>query len=298
MIYTLQQLANAMPIASLYAALAYGYSLTFALTKRADLTYGALFAFSGHLFLLGSHAGWNVFLLTFAASLGAGVLLVLLVVLPLGILVGRYLVSPLAEVSPNALTVASLGLLLSLMEIARLVSNTQELWLPPFLNSPLSLATGSTFEASITELQLLISLVLVCGILACHLSLKGSRSGREWRAVSEDRVAARFCGVNVDAVCVRTYILSALIAATGGILATMLYGTMGFAAGLIFGLKVVLIAGVGGYFHPLRSAMGAAAIGLLETFWSGFAPLIWRDVAVLVVLTLFLVWTRQEKSIA
>lgn len=43
--YLVQQFANAVPIAALYALLAFGYALSFALTKRADLTYGAMFAF-------------------------------------------------------------------------------------------------------------------------------------------------------------------------------------------------------------------------------------------------------------
>ena len=50
--YLLQQLANAVPLAALYAALAFGYSLAFGVTKRADITYGAMFAFAGQILLL------------------------------------------------------------------------------------------------------------------------------------------------------------------------------------------------------------------------------------------------------
>jgi len=45
MAYLLQQLANAVPLAALYAALAFGYAVAFGVTKRADITYGAIFAF-------------------------------------------------------------------------------------------------------------------------------------------------------------------------------------------------------------------------------------------------------------
>ncbi len=38
MAYLLQQLANAVPLAALYAALAFGYAVAFGVTKRADIT--------------------------------------------------------------------------------------------------------------------------------------------------------------------------------------------------------------------------------------------------------------------
>jgi len=49
MAYLLQQLANAVPLAALYATLAFGYSIAFGVMKRADITYGALFAFAGQM---------------------------------------------------------------------------------------------------------------------------------------------------------------------------------------------------------------------------------------------------------
>ena len=41
MAYLLQQLANAVPLCALYAALAFGYAIGFGVTRRADITYGA-----------------------------------------------------------------------------------------------------------------------------------------------------------------------------------------------------------------------------------------------------------------
>ena len=52
MAYFFQQVANAVPVAALYAALAFGYSIAFAVTRRADVGYGALFAFAAQMFVL------------------------------------------------------------------------------------------------------------------------------------------------------------------------------------------------------------------------------------------------------
>ena len=74
MSYFLQQIANAVPLATLYASLAFGYAIAFAVTRRADITYGAIFAFSGHLYVLVAHFGWNELRLVLPAALALGAL--------------------------------------------------------------------------------------------------------------------------------------------------------------------------------------------------------------------------------
>jgi branched-chain amino acid transport system permease protein len=69
MAYLLQLLANALPLAALYALLSFGYSIAFAVTKRADITYGAIFAFAGHCDLLAAYFGWNRLWLVLPAAL-------------------------------------------------------------------------------------------------------------------------------------------------------------------------------------------------------------------------------------
>jgi branched-chain amino acid transport system permease protein len=48
---------------------------------------------------------------------------------------------------------------------------------------------------------------------------------------------------------------------------------MDFGAGLMFGLKVLMMAAVGGYSDPLKSAGGAAGLGLVETLWTRLWPI-------------------------
>lgn len=69
MAYLLQQLANAVPLAALYAALAFGYAVAFGVTKRADITYGAIFAFAGQILLLFTELAFNRFWLVLPAAL-------------------------------------------------------------------------------------------------------------------------------------------------------------------------------------------------------------------------------------
>ena len=295
--YFLQQVANGFPLAALYAALAFGYAIAFAVTKRADITYGAIFAFSGHLYLLFTHFGWNRLWLVLPAALALGTTAALAGGAGAGVVVGRLVMRPLARVSPNAMIVASLGVLLVLMEGARLAANTRELWLPPLLNKQVLFWSGNRFPVSLTVLQVINIAAMLAMIAAGHLVLSHGVWGRKWRAVADDPLAAELTGTNADRVFLMSYATAALYASACGILATSYYGTMDFGAGLLFGLKVVLIAAAGGHSHPLRSAAGAAVIGFAETLWSGYGPILWRDLVIVSMLVLVLVTSRRERAI-
>ncbi len=297
MAYLLQQLANAVPLAALYATLAFGYAIAFAVTKRADITYGAIFAFSGHLYLLFAHFGWDRLWLILPAALGLGAAAGIAGGIGAGVTVGQFVMRPLAEISPNAVIVASLGVLMVLMEGARIAADTRELWLPPFLNDAVVFWHADGFPVTLTLIQLLNIALMLATIGMGYLVLARSHWGRIWRAVSDDPLAAELSGTNSGRVFVMAYAAAALYASVCGVLATSHYGTMDFGAGLLFGLKVVLIAAAGGHSNPLRSAAGAAVIGLAETLWSGYGPIVWRDLFVVAALVMVLVMSRRERVV-
>ena len=297
MSYLLQQIANAVPLATLYATLAFGYAIAFAVTRRADITYGAIFAFSGHLYVLVAHFGWNEFRLVLPAALALGALAALSGGVATGLVSGRFIIRPLASVSPNTVIVGSLGLVLVLMEGARLAAQTRELWLPPLMKEPIVLWSGVGFPVTLTTLQCLSTAILLLLLGMGAVLLVRSAWARRWRAVSEDSRAAEMCGVDARTVFVMSYAAAALMASICGILATSYYGTMDFGAGLVFGLKVVLIAAAGGHAQPIRAAGGAAVIGFAETLWAGYGPIVWRDLVIVGDLVAVLVMSRRERIV-
>nr|WP_210339144.1 branched-chain amino acid ABC transporter permease [Ensifer sp. ENS04] len=293
----IQQIANAVPLAALYAALAFGYALSLAVTKRADLTYGALFAFSGQMFVLFADVGWNSLWLTLPASLAFGIGLALTSTALAGLVGGGFVMKPLAFVSANSVIVASLGSLMVLMETASLSSGFRSLWLPHVFDETVMIWPDPLFPVALTAIQLVNTAVIVLVIIVGYGVLDRSRYGRYWRAVSDDREAAALCGVNPERVYVAAYVAASLIAALCGILAALHYGNMDFGMGLAFGVKVLFIAAIGGQMKPLFAALGAAGFGFVETMWSAYGPIIWRDFAVFGILVLILVLTRRDKSV-
>ncbi|WP_421362550.1 branched-chain amino acid ABC transporter permease [Agrobacterium rosae] len=296
MAYFLQQLLNAVPVASLYAALAFGYAIAFAITKRADVTYGAIFAFAGLTCLLFADFGWNQLWLILPATLALGAAAGVFGGLWAGFFIGRGVMRPLASASPNAVTVASIGALIALMESARLAAGTRSLWLPPILNDTMYVWRNADFAVTTTPMQLINSAAFLALVAGGYVVLQKSNAGRYWKAVGEDAFAASLLGVNAGRVFLVSYCAAALVASICGVLATFYYGNMDFGAGLVFGLKVVLISAAGGYNSPIKCAVGAAAIGFAETFWAAYGPVAWRDAAVLTMLILWLIVMRRERE--
>ena len=297
MAYLLQQLANAVPLAALYAALAFGYSVAFGVTRRADITYGALFAFAGQLLLLFSDVGYTHMILVLPAALLFGAAVAFLYAMGAGLFIGGAIMRPLASRAPNTVIVAALGMVLVLGETARLASDTRSIWLPPLMNAVIVFWSDGSFQVTLTALQLVNAALMCAMVVIGHLVLTRTPWGRKWRAVTDDAQAAELCGTSAGRVFLVAYGAGVLIATLCGILSTAYYGTMDFGAGLLFGLKVLMIAAVGGYFDPLRSALGAAALALFETMWDAYGPFVWRDLVIFSLLVFLLVVSRRERVI-
>ena len=73
MLYFLQQVLNGLHASALYALLAFGYVLTNGVLHRTNLSYGALFAFSGQSMILVAVFGWYVLWMTLPATVALGI---------------------------------------------------------------------------------------------------------------------------------------------------------------------------------------------------------------------------------
>jgi branched-chain amino acid transport system permease protein len=295
--YFLQQLLNAAPVAALYAMLAFGYALSFALTKRADFTPGALFAFAGQLFVYFTAFGYDRLWLVYPAALAVGAAASIGYTMLAAATVGARVIRPLSAISPNSVITASLAVMIVLMELVRIAADTRALWLSPFLNQRITFWDHPGFPVVLTRLQFINALVMASIVLLAARCLARSRHGRNWRAVSDDPFAASLFGIDVGRVMVTAAMTTAAFSAVSGIMATAYYGTMDFGAGLMFGLKVVMIAAIGDQSSPARCAAGAALFGLAETLWGAYMPFIWRDLAMFLALVVLAVITRQQRRL-
>jgi branched-chain amino acid transport system permease protein len=138
------------------------------------------------------------------------------------------------------------------------------------------------------------AIVLALGIGAF---LRYARFGIAMRAVSDDPVAARLWGVQVNIVGSASWMLGSLVAAIAGILITPFinFDTVSLTVLIVDALAAALIGGLTSL--PL-TVLGGFLLGLLETY-----PTIWirnsigfpKVVAIAVILVVLMV--RSEKGL-
>lgn len=277
MLYFFQQMLNGLHSGALYALLAFGYVLTNGILHRTNLAYGALFAFCGQTMILTVAFGYQVLWLTLLAAVVLGVVTAFLYAALISHVLSRSVFEPLADRTPNAIVVTTLGILLVLSEASRIAADTHDWWLPPMLAQPVVFAQGAGFQATLTLIQLIDCAIVLAAIMLAAWAFARSGFGRRWRAVSDDPHAAALCGVDVRRVFRQAVLFGGFCAALAGVMAGLYYGNVSFGSGLVYGLKILFVTAVGGYLSPPRAALGAAAFGMAESLWAGYFPIEWRD---------------------
>ncbi|TIV95686.1 MAG: branched-chain amino acid ABC transporter permease, partial [Mesorhizobium sp.] len=177
MLYFYQQVLNGLHSGALYALLAFGYVLTNGILHRTNLAYGALFAFCGHTMILAAAFGYQALWLTLAASVALGIVAALLYAVLVSQALSRSVFERLADRSPNAIVVTTLGILLFLSEASRIAADTRDLWLPPMLAQPVIFAQGASFKVTLTVIQLMDCAAVVAVVALAAWTFSHSRFG-------------------------------------------------------------------------------------------------------------------------
>lgn len=283
--FALQQVANILNLAALYSPLALAFALVYGLIRRIHMAFGQIAVIGGYGAIIGIVTAVSIPSLGLVPSivivLGTAVALAAL----WGWLVGRAVILPLADGPDRAFIIATIGLGIALSELLRLTQGSREIWVQPILDTPVVLTQGP-FPVVLTEMRLLIIGLALMILPAVLLFMRRSAFGRAWRAVADDRVMARLNGIDPAQVTNTTLILASSLAAGGGAVLALSYGSITYSMGLIVGLKALLASLVGGAGSLLGAVLGGLLIATLETLWSAYFDSTSRDIVVLALLTL------------
>ncbi len=232
--YGVQTLVNALPQAGVYGLLAASYSLVYGLVGRIVFGFGELAALGGYGTLLGvtlalqGGATHPLAALALAAVIGVWAAAVH------GVVLGRVVVAPLLS-SALSVLIATTGVMLVLAEYLRLAQGNDLRWIPPVFNTPLPLLRAGTFTATTTPVALVTTAGCAAAALLLVFAMARSRFGRQWRAFSDDPVAASLFGIDRKRILAVTFAISAALAGFAGFVMSAFYGGVGYGAGLVLG---------------------------------------------------------------
>jgi branched-chain amino acid transport system permease protein len=272
-----QAILNGLSIGSVYAIVALGYTLIFAILGIINFAHGALFSLGAYFTyaLMGESFGSNGLLanlklpiqLPFAIALTLSTLLTGLV----GVAIERLAFQPLRRRSadPLLVVVSSLGVAVALTNLIRYLVGAELYTFPGDIYGSLPVAVNfGTVDnpIPIRSAQIIIFGVSVVILIALALLLNGTKFGKAIRAVAEDPTTASLLGINVEFYIPLVFFMSGGLGGLAGALVASSVSIAGPDFGIIFGLKGLAALVLGGVGSIPGAVVGGIIIGLAEAF--------------------------------
>jgi branched-chain amino acid transport system permease protein len=259
----IQCIISAFSNASIYALIAFGFSLTYITTGTINFAQGE-FVMVGSMIGIFLVMNWqNDGVLTAVQRplwpLWLGYIASVLIMASLGVLLERYVMRPFS-------TGLSIGWIMSTVAIAILLRNIIENFigsqvnrLDPVVQGNISLAGQNVDWQKFFNMGLTLTIIILL-----QLFFKRTMLGKSVRAVAFNPVAAGLMGINVNFVKAFAFALSGILAAIGGLALTPVIGGMGPETGASFGIAAFAVAIIGGLDNLLGIAVAAVLYSLTE----------------------------------
>jgi branched-chain amino acid transport system permease protein len=195
------------------------------------------------------------------------VIVAIALVVPITPLVARVALQPIADASVLVLLIVSLALHFLLSGLGLLFFGPEGSRTGPLVGGSLTLPGG--FPVSGQVMLMVASAVVLSGLF--FLGFERTVAGKALRATAVNRIGARLVGIRPARTALMAYVLASLLAGLIGVLVAPVT-TMYYDSGFLIGLKAFVAAIIGGLVSYPLTAIGALAVGAVESFasfWSG-----------------------------
>ncbi|MDM0044138.1 branched-chain amino acid ABC transporter permease [Variovorax dokdonensis] len=203
----------------------------------------------------------------FAAPQAVQVAASVLLVVPVSPLLARVVFQPIADASVLVLLIVSLALHFLLSGLGLLFFGPEGSRTSALASGTLPLGDGFSVSGQVV---LMVASAIVLSALF-FLVFERTVAGKALRATAVNRVGARLVGIRPTRTAILAYACASLLAGLIGVLIAPVT-TMYYDSGFIIGLKAFVAAIIGGLVSYPLTALGAIAVGLVESFasfWSG-----------------------------
>ena len=286
--YWLQQLLNAITLASFYTPLAVAYALVQGITNKIFLSFGDFAMYAGfvaiYAALAGQVAGYDtpfVLLGCISAAVACSS--------ALGRFAATQVFAPLINKSSQAFMIASVGISIVMQETMRLESGSRDLWLPVFFDGENIQILAGVFSVHVGYIQLIAILASAVSIASVAHVMNHTATGRFWAACSQSESLAKMCGVDTARVLLWSCVGSAALASVSGWIVAVAYGGVTFSMGLMLGFKAMFASVIGGFGTLNGAIVGGIFLACAETLWTATLPLAYRDVGVFGLIIVILI---------
>ena len=190
-----------------------------------------------------------------------------LLVVPLAPLLARIVFQPIADASVLVLLIVSLALHFLMSGLGLVFFGPEGSRTKPLASGAFALGDG--FSVSGQIVLMVASALVLSGLF--FLVFERTVAGKALRATAVNRIGARLVGIRPARTALLAYGCASLLAGLIGVLIAPVT-TMYYDSGFIIGLKAFVAAIIGGLVSYPMTAIGALAVGVVESFasfWSG-----------------------------
>jgi branched-chain amino acid transport system permease protein len=289
--YFTQQLINGVTLGSIYGLIAIGYTMVYGIIGMINFAHGDVFM-----------VGAFIALIAYLILLGIGItfvplalLIVLIVAMALTSLYGwtveRVAYRPLRGSFRLAPLISAIGMSIFLQNYVQVAQGARAKPLPPIVKGYFWQSEGAGgFIVNISNVQVIIVLTTIVLMTVFSLIVARTSLGRAQRACEQDRKMAALLGVDVDRTIALTFVMGAALASVAGVMYLLYYGVIDFYIGFVAGVKAFTAAVLGGIGSLPGAMLGGLLIGLIETFWSAYFSVEYKDVAAFSILVIVLIF--------
>ena len=279
----LQQFINFLQLGSIYALTAISFSMVYGIAGLVNFAHGSIFTVSMYfLFFISTflfnmvESTWFVYILSLVAAC--------VVTSLIGVLIERLAYRPLRSAPAVATVVSSVGVGMMLEYLILNFAGSKAKRMPALIPSFSFNIAGVT----VPLYKLMIIVIAVLAMVVLSLLIKKTRLGTAMRAVSQDKTAAGFMGINTNRIITLTFAVGSALAAVGALLYCNAYPQISPTMGNLFGLKAFVAAVLGGIGSIPGAMIGGYLLGVAEILTKAYISSDFTDAVVFGILIVVL----------
>jgi branched-chain amino acid transport system permease protein len=284
--YFIQQTVNGLTLGSIYGMIAIGYTMVYGIIGMINFAHG-------DVFMLGAFAALIAFLILTAIFASVPVAVALVVMMAIAIVmtslwnwtIERIAYRPLRGSFRLAPLITAIGMSIVLSNFIQVTQGPRNKPIPPLVSR-----VYDVWGISISLKQILIVIITVAMMAVFWYVVNRTSLGRAQRATEQDRKMAALLGVDVDRTISITFVMGAALAGVAGTMYLMYYGVTVFSDGFVPGVKAFTAAVLGGIGSLPGALLGGLLIGLIESLWSAYFSIDYKDVATFSILAIVLIF--------
>ena len=270
-----QYIVAGITYGTIYAIVAIGFNIIYNATGIINFAQGE-FVMLGGMIAVTLHL-----ILPLPVAIFASVMLTMIV----GALIEIFFIRWLDKPSVLRMIIITIGLSILIREMALLIWGESVKALPYFTGTEVtSINIGGVFVSPQVLWLIGISAVMVTLLNAFF---NYTITGRQMRACSANRDAARLCGINARNMVTLSFMLSAGIGALGGCIVSPITYVQ-YDSGTPLAIKGFTVAILGGLGNSTAAVGAGMILGILESFSIWIMPAAYKDVISISILLIIL----------